>query len=47
VKWLAVLGSCVPFATRTFTLECATVDVVVDGGRVEVVVVGEVDAALK
>jgi hypothetical protein len=38
------LGSGVPFATRTLTLECATVDVVVDGGRVEV---EAEDAALK
>jgi hypothetical protein len=47
VKWAAALGSCVPFVTRTLTLECATVDVVVDGGRAALEVVGEFDAALK
>ena len=47
MKWPAALDSDVPFATSTFTLECAIVDVVVELGRVEVVVVLEVDATLK
>jgi hypothetical protein len=37
----------VPFATRIFTLARATVDVVVDTGWREVVVVLELDAVLK
>jgi len=47
VKWPAAFGSCVPLATRTFTLEWATVEVVVERGRVEVGVVGDVDVDLR
>jgi len=39
VKCPAALASCVPFATSTFTLECTTVDVVVERETCEVVVV--------
>ena len=47
MKWAAALGSCVPLVTRTFTLECATVEVVVDEGRGVVDVVVVLDALLK